>query len=172
MKRETLTAQDIKYDLQYMLTGNYKGLALGTVIFLVFLMIAVWAYDEGDSILLFVLFFGFLPAAYLVFLVLHIADTVKLHRVLKNELMIVRDSVIGMEVKEGLCRKRSRRIYFTGYGIYEIPRVNYTWSKYHSNDGWVYQFSEHGDEFYLVLSKPHTGKLLLAYNTRWFELQK
>ena len=51
--------------------------------------------------------------------------------------------------------------------------MNYSWSElYYMNDNLAYNNSECGDEFYLVLSKPHTGKIVLAYNTKMFELQE
>ena len=34
----------------------------------------------------------------------------------------------------------------------------------------MYNCSDSGDEFYLVLSKPHTGNILLAYNTKQFDM--
>ena len=40
------------------------------------------------------------------------------------------------------------------------------------SDQMAYIYSECDDEFYLVLSKPNTGKIVLAYNTKMFELQE
>ena len=39
-------------------------------------------------------------------------------------------------------------------------------------DLFVYFHAECDDEFYLVLSKPHTGKILLAYPKKMFDLQQ
>jgi hypothetical protein len=37
---------------------------------------------------------------------------------------------------------------------------------------WVYLHAECGEEFYLVVSKPHTGRVLLAYPAKMFTLQQ
>ena len=36
----------------------------------------------------------------------------------------------------------------------------------------VHSTSFDGDEFYLVLSKPHSGKVLLAYPAKYFTLEE
>ncbi len=60
---------------------------------------------------------------------------------------------------------------FSGYGEYVVPQENYSWSQNFSMTAkGVYNYSDYGDEFYLVLSKPNTGKILLVYNTKMFDL--
>lgn len=61
---------------------------------------------------------------------------------------------------------------FNGYGEYKVPDTNYPWSKeYPMTSEGVYHTSFDGDEFYLVLSKPHSGKILLAYPAKYFQLE-
>ena len=63
-------------------------------------------------------------------------------------------------------------LHFARYGDYSVPQKNHTWSKLYPLTcmGEYYHASE-GDEYYLVLSKPHNGKILLAYNTKMFTLE-
>ena len=36
----------------------------------------------------------------------------------------------------------------------------------------VHDLAFEGDEYYLVLSKPHSGKILLAYPAKYFQLEE
>ncbi len=51
-----------------------------------------------------------------------------------------------------------------------IPDNSYSWSTLFATLS-VYESSDYSDEFYLVLSKPHTGKILYAYNKKMFEME-
>lgn len=63
-------------------------------------------------------------------------------------------------------------LHFNGYGDYKVPVKNYPWSKENAmTPEGVYHTSFDGNEFYLVLSRPHNGKILLAYNTELFRLE-
>ena len=53
-----------------------------------------------------------------------------------------------------------------------MPEKNHQWSKlYPLSAHGEYIYAMPGDEYYLVLSKPHSGKILLAYNAKLFELE-
>ena len=100
-----------------------------------------------------------------------VLDIIKLHKALHNTDSIVKDKMISKE-KRRYRRIRNRgyaRLNFSNYGVYMIPNLSYSWSSMQHLA--VYESSDYGDEFYLVLSKPHTGEILLAYNTKTFELQ-
>ena len=65
------------------------------------------------------------------------------------------------------------RLHFARYGICNVPKKNYTWSAAFSmRDQGVFNYAVDGDEFYLVLSKPHSGKILFAYNAKMFVLEE
>lgn len=67
----------------------------------------------------------------------------------------------------------THRLHFAHYGTYTIPEKNYTWSKAFSMGPMgVFNGAVDGDEFYLVLAKPHSGKILLAYNAKLFTLEE
>lgn len=95
----------------------------------------------------------------------------------RHKLYIVKDVLISSE-EEKHVRYRSYLPYtyvtlrFSGYGEYIAMEKNYTWSKEYSmtSEG-VYRTSFDGDEFYLVLSRPHNGKILLAYPAKYFTLE-
>ena len=99
---------------------------------------------------------------------------VRLHRAISGNGSLVRDKLINAEEIEHYSRHRGRYsvywLHFSGYGSYKIPAENYTWSNTYSMSAMgVYHYALSGDEFYLVLSKPHTGKILMAYNCKLFE---
>lgn len=91
---------------------------------------------------------------------------------------IVRDTLVSAEsdsdISVNTYQKRDYcTLHFSRYGDYAVPQKNHTWSKLYplSCMGEYYHASE-GDEYYLVLSKPHSGKILLAYNTKMFTLEE
>lgn len=90
---------------------------------------------------------------------------------------IVTDRLISAEsdswVSANLYHNRdSCTLHFARFGDYDVPEKNHTWSKQYNLScmGEYYHASE-GDEYYLVLSKPHNGKILLAYNTKMFYIE-
>ena len=63
-------------------------------------------------------------------------------------------------------------LHFNGYGDYQVPEKNYRWSKENAMTArGVDNLAFPGGEYYLVLSKPHSGKILLAYNAELFQLE-
>lgn len=64
---------------------------------------------------------------------------------------------------------------FSGYDKYTVRTVSgqtlHPWSELYplSAEG-EYYYAFEGDAYYLVLSKPHSGKILMAYNKKLFEL--
>ena len=64
-------------------------------------------------------------------------------------------------------------LHFNCYGDYKVPEKNYRWSKeYAMTAKGVHDLAFEGDEYYLVLSKPHSGKILLAYPAKYFQLEE
>ena len=96
----------------------------------------------------------------------------------RHKLYVVKDVLISSEFEKGI-RPRTWTPYtdctlhFSGYGDYEVPEKNYPWSKeYPMTAEGVYHTSMDGDAFYLVLTKPHSGKILLAYPAKYFTLEE
>ncbi len=89
---------------------------------------------------------------------------------------IVKDTLVSSE-GSSVRSSHSYRTYlctlrFARYGEYYVPEKNHQWSKmYPLSAHGEYIYAMDGDEYYLVLSKPHSGKILLAYNAKLFELE-
>lgn len=179
MEKDTLTMQNIRSDLRHQL----RGMVILTVVCAIFLVLTFWLFlavlDEPGG------FFAKLRVALLLILllVMVIAGSKSIYEtcsVLKKPGRIVTDRVVGMETKNhirrGMVSPRCDQTYhlrFAGYGEYGIPYHNFSWSALHAMDAdMVYFHTECDDEFYLVLSKPHTGKILLAYPRKMFDLQQ
>ena len=90
---------------------------------------------------------------------------------------IAKDSLISSDGGSYYVSTRWRTsswgvLRFNGYGDYKVPDTNYPWSKeYPMTSEGVYNTSFDGDEFYLVLSRLHSGKILLAYPAKYFQLE-
>lgn len=89
---------------------------------------------------------------------------------------IVKDTLVSSE-GSSVRSSHSYRTYlctlrFARYGEYSVPEKNHQWSKmYPLSCHGEYIYAMDGDEYYLVLSKLHSGKILLAYNDKLFELE-
>jgi hypothetical protein len=172
MKKEILTLQDIQSELHGMLRKNIIGL-IASVIGLSLFLILCCATIEDDMPLRMILMGAVLLIGFVILIARAATSVVQLGTILNRPGELVRDRMIGMETK-GFWRQHPniRRLHFASYGEYKIPGENYGWSEmYAMSDKTVYLHAECGDEFYLVLSKPHTGKILLAYNTKMFDYQ-
>ena len=170
MRKEKLTIHNIKTDILNEIKYNrWERIAL-ILLLLAMLVIMFWA-----PIIIYKVLFGCLAVIVFCLVAKHILAVIDLYRALHNTHCIVKDKLVGMGEKEHLSRHtyyKTLHLYFSAYGDYTIPDENYKWSNCFSmsNEG-VYKYSSSGDEFYLVLSKPHTGKILFAYNTKMFEME-
>jgi hypothetical protein len=96
----------------------------------------------------------------------------------RHRLYIAKDVLVSSEEDNSVNLHHYRAhsictLHFSGYGDYKVPEKNYPWSKeYPMSPEGVYHTSFDGDEFYLVLSRPHSGKILLAYPTKYFTLEE
>lgn len=171
MQKEKLTISNIKTDLWNETKGSCVELIALTLLLLALIVIIFLV-----PIVIYKVLFGCLAIVAFCLVAKRASVFISLYRVLHNTPCIVKDKLVGMEEKEHHSRYgryKTHYLHFSGYGTYKIPNVNYKWSlTFAMNDRSVYEYySNYGDEFYLVLSKPHTGKILLAYNTKMFELE-
>lgn len=89
---------------------------------------------------------------------------------------ITKDTLISSEGGSYYSRHSWRTtwctLHFNGYGDYKVPDKNYPWSEqYAMSAQGVDNMAFEGGEYYLVLSRPHSGKILLAYNAELFRLE-
>jgi len=175
MQKEILTIQNIKKDIHQEIKDSYIRLVIFSSFFLVWLALFLTTPSSSLFYFRYKLVFGFGVLVFLLILITQIKDLAMLYKNLKNKNSIVKDKLISAEIKEDFCGKVYVKIYrlnFSGYGEYVIHAENYKWSSTYSMSAeGVYYCSNSGDEFYLVLSKPHTGRILFAYNTKMFEME-
>ena len=167
MQKEILTIQNIKTDLRKLLKDRYIELIEITLVFLLIVAVLLWVPIIFDKVA-----FGCFAAIMLCLVVAQVFDIITLHKAVDNTDYIVKDKMISKEIRRHM-RIRNRgyfRLHFSCYGTYMIPDESYSRSKNFIPKS-VYESSDYGDEFYLVLSKQHTGKILYAYNTKMFEFE-
>lgn len=171
MKRERLTIKNIKADLLNEIKGGFVEIAALTIFLLVLL---VFAFFVPFSVLKICFVCIALVTAFL--LAKLILELLQIYSALHNSDCIVNDKLVGMEEEEKLTRYGSiyiiHHLHFSSYGEYIIPNENYKWSSMFAMSAkGLYNYATCGDEFYLVLSKQHTGKILYVYNTKMFEMK-
>lgn len=177
MVKEKLTIEKIKIDLKRTLKKSYRSITVLSILFVILLLLVIWLIDidwitgippiiEGTVMLLLIS----------IALGVEIIKIVGLYAALKNKDCIVKDKLVGFDERDVYAHHRGivkyYYLYFSQYGEYCIPDKNYEWSKVYplSKEG-VFRLSKCGDEFYLVLSKKHTGKILMVYNTKLFDFE-
>lgn len=178
MEKDILTIENIRSDLRHQLRGIVIGMVVCTVFFVLFFWLFLTVLDEPGA------FFAILEVVIfllmlLIITIVCIKSIYEIRSVLEKPGSIVTDRVVGMETKDHMHRgifvprcDQTYHLRFAGYGEYVISQHNFSWSALHAMDAdMVYFHAECDDEFYLVLSKPHTGKILLAYPRKMFDLQ-
>lgn len=179
MKREKLTEQNIRSDLLYLLRGKVILTAVCAML-AVLTVFCIFKIGKEPGVatggLVRIAFMG------IVFLIIAIVESISVFNLcfaLNNPGKIVTSRLVAKEEKDyiagrGLAAilRQTYHLRFSSYGEHVIPAVNHRWSSQHAMDAnWVYFHAECDDEFYLVLSKAYTGKILLAYNTKIFDYQ-
>ena len=176
MHKEKLTVDNIKQDLCTQAKECYKelvGMIIAFIIVLLLVLICSNSLITLKAIVLWLL--CCCGAVALLFVIVNqIKTTITLRKNLKNNIVVI-DKLIYTETKlkrHGRITVTYYYLHFSQYGKFQIPDENYKWSSCFSmSDKGVYNYSSNGDEFYLVLSKPHIGKILYVYNTKMFEME-
>lgn len=172
MQKEKLTVEILKSDLKKLLKDRYVELVELVFVDLLFVAILFWI---PTSMLFYKIAFACFAIIMLCLVFFQVLDIAKVHKAFHNIDCIVKDKMISKEIRR-YRRIRNRgyaRLHFSCYGTYMIPDLSYSsrtaFSTRHKS---VYETSDYGDEFYLVLSKQHTGEIVLAYNTKMFEFEE
>ena len=178
MQKEKLTLSHIRQDLHTQEKESCAELIEFSALCLVSVGLFILAFGRVPELfiptLLLMLFGG---SVGLYYTVIYIRKLVWLHRAKNNPACIAHDRLVNSEMVVApfhhVGEKGVHRLHFAHYGDYAIPGKNYTWSAAFSMGPMgVFNGSVDGDEFYLVLSKPHSGKILYAYNAKLFELEE
>lgn len=181
MQKETLTLENIRSDLRRQLWETIALTALcGTLLVIIFVSysyesLASYSFKNAvKSVLLDAFFFAVVVRncfrLYNIYSALHKPGRIVTERL--REKKAIGDPDCNRDTR-GPKRYASFYLRFAGYAKYRIPTTNYRWSyQYEMESKWVYLHAECGEEFYLVVSKPHTGRILLAYPAKIFTLQQ
>ena len=177
MLKEKLSLVNIKIDLLARLKYYYSNLLAYILCFLTLLAFFIWVNCSSADVIYKVLFAVF-PLLVLPTTVSQIVDIIRLHGVLRRPLTVVKDKLTYKEERRFLKNYHGRnegyfRLHFSGFGAYlPLAVEHYSWSSLFPKEAkTVYEDADQGDEYYLVLSKPHTGEILFIYNTKLFEIQ-
>ena len=184
-RKEILRRENIKSDVKNACIDDIKIVSFKFlplfVLSLMFLILTLMADVEIGVILYISVFWLIVTFTWLIF-------TYKAFKLIsktnKNDFKIVIDSLCGCEEKHSiekffayehhirLALNRPYRLFFVNYGEYKIPKKqNYRWSSVNSmmaKD--IYHHASTNDEYYLAVVD--NKEIVLAYNTKHFELQE
>lgn len=178
MKKEQLTEENIKSDIRYQIKEIYKEIFLCAVFCGIFFLLYLETKKFGvfDKLtLIFVILF-------LIAIISLICEIVCRYIILNKRIILVRDSLYDKQTSGH--RGGRGGIYFTRHfhfyrnGKYQLPNAVNKYQVYYVNV-WsenycisserLYELSDCGDIFYLVLSRGKKGKVLFAYNGKMFD---
>ena len=183
MQKEILTREKIKQDHNHDFSRQARSM-LTLPIFLSFvagLLVIVATRMIGYSLVgdIIAWLLGLLFVGMLLVLLYQSIDALVKHRknyrtVENDEFEIVTDKLVNTQEESVGFRASRTRIYtleFSSYGNYVISKENYHSSEnYSMSDQGVFYTAKVGDAFYLVVDK--NQRILLAYSTKFFELQE
>ena len=177
MEREVLTLQLIQYEFRQRVRRSFFAAA----ICLLLSLLLIWPTVKAVILTGFwyrTLLLPVFPIGLLILSVYIFCEACSCRKLIKNpQQVLVKDRLVKKESKYYERRRGPHGeflyLYFEKYGKYMICKENYLWSElyWHYNEDDMYDSSDIGDEFYLVLSKPCKGSVLYVYNTKLFELQ-
>lgn len=186
MKKETLTTDIIKREIKAICLKDIKTIIAGIIILTVFIFAMIALTSALMNSLMLEVFrkkviMTFIYVVYAIGLGIYVTLLIKKLKLLSSKnIQIVTDKLVSNEdnLLHMLFYRRTwgNKLYylnFARYGCYCIPdsvtQKNYEWSElYCMSANGVYNYSNIGDEFYLVL---YGKKIILAYNTKLFELK-
>ncbi len=169
MEKEILTFAKIKKDLMAQRKTLYEGFGVVFLLLPLFLWLLVDCIKAGAVLpAVIASLYVLLVLGVLVWLAI---DIITKNRVLKDKKHIVIDEVTGVEEKA-----LDRVVYIRSEDGFTATRFRYIihfsdFGEYTTLDKALSDSCRCNDKFYLVLSKPHTGKILLAYNTKRYVLE-
>lgn len=157
MIKEKLTAQRIVQDLKEKRKDtccNVVGFAVGFVLFLSVFLRSIHSKNTFD---IYRVMLGVSTLLMFLFLVAFVIETVTLSRAMKGKSTVVKSIVVDMNTIH--WKHHIYYLYFPKYG--RCPM-----------EAGQYYYTHIGDEFYLILSKPNRGKILLTYHTDMYEWEE
>ncbi len=177
MQKEKLTMDKIKTDLNGYIKDSIGGIVFFFILSLFLLGITLIVFAVTfDYLVLLAYFFAILTAVVFAIALGGIVQTINLYKICNNTSCIVKDELIGKEIKEyygSRARGKCYYFYFSSYGAYQVSGEYYKWSQnFNMRYDGLYRQSDCGDEFYLVLTKRNTGKILSVYNTQMFQMEE
>lgn len=180
MQKAKLTKENIETDIQKHFKSSYKDFLQRSLIFFVLLLvILVLLLLSGSSLGILIEIKTFIASVAVICYTIIVGKNLKqFSDALKNEHQIKTDILVSSEYSDRVRKTSLLRTYdnyyilqFSEYGKFVVPQENYTWhTDWEMSCKGVYNTSVKDDEFYLVLS--NTGKILYAYNKKFFELEE
>lgn len=167
MTKEKLTLQRIKEDLKIKRESTYPKLFAALLFFLICLCAFIWGIQQHkEGILVYKVLMGVWLLCSLLFLLSIIVTIWRLRDPVDLQAVLVKDGVVDMERRDHAKFTRRR------YRVYQTLHLLFAqYGEYRVLEG-TYNYTRCGDEFYLVLSKPECGKILLAYHTDMYEWEE
>lgn len=184
-KREILTDELIKADLKLFVESRIITALVACIPAAIFIFFGGFFLFSGEALVMLssvpILAVGIF---FLVNAIIFICKAYPRIKALKSPYVIVKDKLVGLDTVDDYMQmivrgeilgkpRHGNRIffdmYFSSYGCHTIPTsMEFDHHYLYTNPAAV-NLADVGDEFYLVLSQPHSGKILLTYRTERFK---
>ncbi len=176
MRKDKLTIENIKKDTHQVYVSGYVCLGIFIAFTLLFAWLAKLCWEVGGAIGWNSVLFFVCAILFLIMVIVTIVELPKWKKLSYNKPIIVRDKLVGKDIERPVNGSGKYCFYFSSYGRYEtfVDEFNkiYTWSENFSmTPQRVFDRADVNEEFYLVLDKKHSGKIISIYSNEIFELE-
>lgn len=177
MRKDVLTYEKIRKDLHQVYVSGYVCLGIFIVFTALFVWLTIICRNAGGVVGIYSVLFFVLSILSVVAVISIIVQLPKWYKLSTKKPIMVVDKLVGKDVEYPVNSSYAKLcFYFSGYGRYEmiLDELNkkYTWSEnFAMTPQRIYDRADVNEEFYLVLDKKHSGKILEIYSTKIFMLE-
>lgn len=176
-KRELLTDELIKKDLKNFIKSRLSASIVNLILAILigWLIAELFFSGQTDAI---IMALAFIPLWIfsIVNVVVYFCKAYPYMKALATPLVIATDKLVGFNEEGGYFQGLVRwepgyfffDMYFASYGRFTIPTSLTARQTMLYDTNVTFDSSQCGDEFFVVLTKPDSGRVLLTYNTKTF----
>ena len=175
MQKDILTIENIKKDIAYFRKVEYTAFYFCPFLWLVFGVPSYFCFKNGGGYIVIGAFWCLPALAGVGAFVSSIINIQKWSKLLAREPIIVTDKLNGVSLERPISRRSSYyRFCFSNYGIFETLEdefnKRYTWSEnFAMTPKRIFDRAFTDEEYYLVLDKEFSGKILAIYSKTIFQ---
>jgi hypothetical protein len=177
MQKDILSIKNIKADIRNFYKSEFAAFFVCPFLWLVFGVPSYFCFKNGGGYIIIGAVWCIPAVAAVGLFISSLIHMRKWLKLLAHPPIMVSDKLTGKAIEHPLERRGSYyRFYFSNYGIYETLLDEYTkiytWSEnFAMTPQRIFDRAFTDEEYYLLLDKEHSGKILAIYSKTIFQLE-